>query len=70
MITTSVAGEDIEENLSVSDKINFNEMTKSEKEMILLDLRKEMIENNTFQSISDQIKFNKAMDYMVDNAKK
>tara|TARA_S200000501_G_scaffold68947_1_gene60845 strand:+ start:202 stop:1494 length:1293 start_codon:yes stop_codon:yes gene_type:complete len=33
-------------------------------------LRKEMIENNTFQSISDQIKFNKAMDYMVDNAKK
>ena len=33
-------------------------------------LRKEMIENNTFQSVSDQIKFNKAMDYMVDNAKK
>ena len=33
-------------------------------------LRKEMIENNTFQSISDQIKFNKAMDYMVNNAKK
>ena len=33
-------------------------------------LRKEMIENNTFQSVSDQIKFNKAMDYMVNNAKK
>ena len=31
-------------------------------------LRKEMIENNTFQSVSDQIKFNKAMSYMVENA--
>ena len=38
MITTSVAGEDIEEKVSVSDKIKFNEMTKAEKEMILLDL--------------------------------
>ena len=31
-------------------------------------LRKEMIENNSFQSVSDQIKFNKAMSYMVENA--
>ena len=54
MITTSVAGEDIEENVSVSDKINFNEMTKSEKEMILLDLRKEMIE------LAEKLEFEKA----------
>ena len=54
MITTSVAGEDIEENLSVSDKINFNEMTKSEKEMILLDLRKEMI------LLAEKLEFEKA----------
>ena len=54
MITTSVAGEDIEENVSVPDKINFNEMTKSEKEMILLDLRKEMIE------LAEKLEFEKA----------
>ena len=54
MITTSVAGEDIEENVSVADKINFNEMTKSEKEMILLDLRKEMIE------LAENLEFEKA----------
>ena len=44
-------GEDIQ---SVSDKINFNEMTKSEKEMILLDLRKEMIE------LAEKLEFEKA----------
>ena len=54
MITTSVAGEDIEEDVSLSDKINFNEMTKSEKEMILLDLRKEMIE------LAEKLEFEKA----------
>jgi len=54
MITTSVAGEDIEENVSASDKINFNEMTKVEKEMILLDLRKEMIE------LAEKLEFEKA----------
>jgi excinuclease ABC subunit B len=54
MITTSVAGEDIEENVSASDKINFNEMTKVEKEMILLDLRKEMIE------LAENLEFEKA----------
>ena len=54
MITTSVAGEHMEENVSVSDKINFNEMTNSEKEMILLDLRKEMIE------LAEKLEFEKA----------
>ena len=54
MITTSVGGEDIEENISVSDKINFNELTKPEKEMILLDLRKEMIE------LAEKLEFEKA----------
>ncbi len=54
MITTSVGGEDIEENLSVSDKINFNELTKPEKEMILLDLRREMIE------LAEKLEFEKA----------
>ena len=54
MITTSVAGENIEENISATDKINFNEMTKSEKEMILLDLRKEMIE------LAEKLEFEKA----------
>ena len=54
MISTSVAGEDMEENVSVSDKINFNEMTKVEKEMILLDLRKEMIE------LAEKLEFEKA----------
>ena len=54
MITTSVAGEDIEENVSVSDKINFNELTKPEKEMILLDLRREMIE------LAEKLEFEKA----------
>ena len=54
MITTSVAGENIEETVPVSDKINFNEMTKAEKEMILLDLRKEMIE------LAEKLEFEKA----------
>ena len=54
MITTSVGGEDIEENISVSDKINFNELTKPEKEMILLDLRREMIE------LAEKLEFEKA----------
>ena len=54
MITTSVAGEDMGENVSVSDKINFNEITKAEKEMILLDLRKEMIE------LAEKLEFEKA----------
>ena len=32
-------------------------------------LRKEMIENDTFDSIGEQIRFNKALDYMLENAK-
>ena len=54
MITTSVAGEDGEETISSSDLINFSEMTKSEKEMILLDLRREMIE------LAEKLEFEKA----------
>jgi len=54
MITTSVAGKDVEETISSSGQINFNKMTKSEKEMILLDLRKEMIE------LAEKLEFEKA----------
>lgn len=32
-------------------------------------LRKEMVENDTFDSIAEQIRFNKALDYMLENAK-
>ncbi|MCF7849632.1 MAG: trigger factor [Kiritimatiellales bacterium] len=33
------------------------------------ELRKEMEENDTLESVGDQIRFNKAMDYMLENAK-
>lgn len=32
-------------------------------------LRKEMVENDTINSVGEQIRFNKALDYMVENAK-
>lgn len=32
-------------------------------------LRKEMEENNTLESVGEQIRFNKALDYMIENAK-
>ena len=32
-------------------------------------LRKEMEENDTIDSIGEQIRFNKALDYMLENAK-
>ena len=33
------------------------------------ELRKEMIENQTYESVIDQLRFNKALNYMVENAK-
>ena len=33
------------------------------------ELRKEMEENDTIDSVGEQIRFNKALDYMVENAK-
>ena len=33
------------------------------------ELRKEMEENDSIDSVSEQIRFNKALDYMVENAK-
>ena len=33
------------------------------------ELRKELIENDSFEGVSDQIRFNKAMEYMLENAK-
>lgn len=33
------------------------------------ELRKEMIENQTYGSIIDQLRFNKALNFMVENAK-
>jgi len=32
-------------------------------------LRKEMVENDALDSIGEQIRFNKALDYMLENAK-
>jgi len=33
------------------------------------ELRKEMVENDSLASVGEQIRFNKALDYMVENAK-
>tara|TARA_B100001245_G_scaffold123664_1_gene91053 strand:- start:647 stop:2650 length:2004 start_codon:yes stop_codon:yes gene_type:complete len=54
MLTTSVANSAVEESFSLSDEINFKEITKDEREMILLDLRKEMIES------AERLEFEKA----------
>ena len=44
MLTTSVAGSFEEDDTYLQD-LDFNEMTEDEREMILLELRKEMIES-------------------------
>ena len=43
MLTTSVAGSFEEDDNTVSQDLDFNQMTEDEREMILLELRKEMI---------------------------
>jgi len=45
MLTTSVAGSADEEPFAISEEINFNKMNEDEREMILLELRKEMIQS-------------------------
>ena len=54
MLTTSVANSAVEESFALSDEINFKELTKDEREMVLLDLRKEMIES------AERLEFEKA----------
>ena len=54
MLSTSVANSAVEESFSSPDEINFKGMTKDEREMILLDLRKEMIES------AERLEFEKA----------
>ena len=54
MLTTSVANSAVEESFALSEEINFKEITKDEREMILLDLRKEMIES------AERLEFEKA----------
>ena len=54
MLTTSVAGSADEEPFSISEEINFNKMNEDEREMILLELRKEMIQS------AERLEFEKA----------
>ena len=54
MLTTSVAGSADEEPFAISEEINFNKMNEDEREMILLELRKEMIQS------AERLEFEKA----------
>ncbi len=54
MLSTSVANSADKESFSSPEEINFKGMTKDEREMILLDLRKEMIES------AERLEFEKA----------
>ena len=54
MLTTSVAGSAYEEPFAISEEINFNKMNEDEREMILLELRKEMIQS------AERLEFEKA----------
>ena len=54
MLTTSVAGSADEEPFAISEEINFNKMNEEEREMILLELRKEMIQS------AERLEFEKA----------
>ena len=54
MLTTSVAGSAVEEPFAISEEINFNKMNEDEREMILLELRKEMIQS------AERLEFEKA----------
>ena len=55
------------------DKINFpsdlKKISESKLQKVADELRKEMIENQTYESVIDQLRFNKALNYMVENAK-
>lgn len=54
MLTTSVAGSADEEPFAISEEINFNKINEDEREMILLELRKEMIQS------AERLEFEKA----------
>lgn len=65
--------------LSIADEQKFkaeqNEINKEIEQIAIQQrkdvgsIRKEMMENNTLDSVSDQIRFNKVLNYLVENAK-
>ena len=65
--------------LAIADQQSFEASTNEVEEEITriaiqqqkdaAELRKEMIENQTYGAVIDQLRFNKALNFMVENAK-
>ena len=63
--------------LAIADEKSFKASENGEEEIAKIAIQqrkdakesKEMIENQTYESVIDQLRFNKALNYMVENAK-